>query len=89
MRSQDPIRAENDIKRIRESIFLLSEAEYWPKNITISQWEEYWKRKYQVSDNFEELIAEISFFLYGSNKACDTLKLSTQLLALIKERKKR
>jgi len=77
-----------DIRRIRESIFLLSEAEYWSKNITVSQWAGNWKRKYQVSDNFEELIGEISFCLYGSNKECDTMKISTQLLALIKERKK-
>ncbi len=77
-----------DIKETRESITLIAEAEYWPENITISQWANLWKNKYQVSNNFEEFISVLSADLYSSNSNTKTTELSKQLLNIVKNRKK-
>jgi len=77
-----------NIKEIRESITLIAEAEYWPANITISQWANLWKNKYQVSNNFEEFISLLSADLYSLNSDTKTTELSKKLLNIIKNRKK-
>ncbi len=77
-----------DIKGTREAIILITEAEYWPKNITISQWAKLWKDKYQVSNSFEEFISVLSAGLYSSNSNIKTTELSKQLLNIVKNRKK-
>ena len=78
----------NDIKKTRESITLIAEAEYWPENITISQWANLWKNKYQVSNNFEGFISVLSADLYSSNANTKTTELSRKLLNIVKNRKK-
>ena len=55
----------SDIKKIRESIRLLSEAEYWPKNSSMSQWRKDWVNKYRVNDDFENLMNMLSAFFYS------------------------
>ena len=51
---------QNKVENIRESIKLLTEAEYWPKNITVTQWGVYWKNKYQVKDSFDDFVKKLS-----------------------------
>jgi hypothetical protein len=80
---------DNNIKGVRESIRLLAEAEYWSKNITLSQWGVYWKNKYKVDKGFEILISTLSTYFYSSKESGNSNKLSSELLALIKNRKKR
>ena len=77
-----------DIKETRVAIILIAEAEYWPKNITISQWAKLWKNKYQVSNNFEEFISVLSADLYSSNTNTKTTVLNKQLLNIVNNRKK-
>lgn len=82
----DKLRENKGIKGIRESINLIAEAEYWPKNTTISQWAILWKNKYQVSNNFDEFISMLSAGLYGSNTKIT--ELSKEFLKLVENRKK-
>ncbi len=76
------------IKETRESIILIAESEYWPANITISQWANLWQNKYQVSNNFEEFVSLLSADLYSLNSDTKTTELSKQLFNIIKNRKK-
>ena len=75
--------------QIKASIRLIAEAEYWPNNMTISQWGNNWKKRYQVNDNFDDLIQKISSFLYGLETNFDLNELSSELHSLIKNRKRR
>ena len=79
---------DNNIKGIRESIILLAEAEYWPKNITIRQWAKLWGNKYQVNKNFEEFITMLSDYFYAANSNHKSNELSLQLLNLVRNRMK-
>ena len=78
----------NNISNIRESIRLLSEAENWPKNITITQWGEYWKNKYKVNDGFDDFVEKLSICFYGTAEARNTDNLNFELLMLIKSKNK-
>jgi len=79
----------NNIKGIRESIRLLAESECWSKNVTLSQWGVCWKNKYKVDNNFETLMSTLSTYFYSSKESGNSNKLISELLALIKNRKKR
>lgn len=75
-------------KQMKESLQLIAEAEYWPKNMTISQWGDNWKKKYQVSDSFDDLMQKTSSFLYSLETNNDINELGLQLHSLIKNRKR-
>jgi len=79
----------DSIKYIRQATQLLAEAERWPKNITVSQWAEFWQDKYKVDSRFENLINQLSSLLYSSDKDIDIKKISQQMLALVNNRIKR
>ena len=74
--------------QIKESMQLIAEAEYWPKNLTISQWGNNWGKKYQVNDGFDDLIQKISSFCYSLESNNDISKLGLQLYNIIKNRKR-
>ena len=78
----------NNISNIRESIRLLSEAENWPKNITITQWGEYWKNKYKVNDGFDDFVEQLSTCFYRTAEEHNTDNLNFELLMLIKNKNK-
>lgn len=77
---------DNKVESIRESLRLLTEAEYWPQNITITQWGEYWKNKYQVNDGFDDFIETLSSCFYSASEKHHVDSLSLQLLTLIKNK---
>jgi len=79
---------DNKTDSIRESLRLLIEAEYWPQNITVTQWGEYWKNKYQVNDSFDDFIEELSSYFYSASEEHNVNELSLQLLTLIKNKNK-
>ena len=79
---------DNKVESIRESIKLLTEAEYWPKNITVTQWGEYWKNKYQVNNGFDDFIETLSSCFYSESEKHHKDGLSLQLLTLIKNKNK-
>ena len=79
---------QNNLKKVRESIRLLSEAEYWPKNSSMSQWGKCWANKYQVNNDFESLINMLSAYFYNKKTNCDENELNFRLLELIQNRKK-
>lgn len=78
----------DNLDYIRESLRLLAEAEYWPKNITIRKWSEYWREKYQVNNNFVNLINTLSSCLYSPKENYTSNELSLQLLELVNNRKR-
>lgn len=78
---------DNKVKNIRKSIRLLIESECWPKNITVTQWGEYWKNKYQVSNDFDIFIERLSSCFYSTSEEHNVDRLSSQLLILIKNKK--
>ena len=75
-------------KQIKESMRLIAEAECWPENMTISQWGNNWKNKYQVNDSFDDLMQKISSYLYGLESNSDINKLGLQIYSLIKNKKR-
>lgn len=75
---------EYKIESIREALKLLTEAEHWKENITISQWGENWKEKYHVTNNFDAFIEQLSYCFYSTSEECKTKELSAQLTLLIK-----
>lgn len=79
---------DNKIEGIRESIRLLIESEYWPQNITVTQWGEYWKNKYRVNNGFDDFIKTLSSYFYSTSEEHNTDDLSLQLLTLIKDKNK-
>ena len=79
---------DNKVESIRESIKLLTEAEYWPQNITVTQWGEYWKNKYQVNNGFDDFIETLSSYFYSASEEHNTDDLSLQLVTLIKDKNK-
>lgn len=78
----------SNIKKVRESIRLLSEAEYWPKNSSMRQWRKCWINKYQVNNDFDNLINMLSAYCYSKKSSCNANELSLRLLELIQNRKK-
>ena len=76
------------VESIRKSIRLLTEAESWPQNITVTQWGEYWKNKYQVNDSFDNFIEKLSSYFYSASEEHNVNELSLQLLTLIKNKNK-
>ena len=78
----------NNATQIKKSLQLIAEAEYWPKNLTISQWGNNWGKKYQVNDGFDDLIQKISSFCYSLESNNDISKLGLQLYNIIKNRKR-
>ena len=76
------------VESIRKSIRLLTEAESWPQNITVTQWGEYWKNKSQVNDSFDNFIEKLSSYFYSASEEHNVNELSLQLLTLIKNKKK-
>ena len=79
---------DNNVENLRKSIKLLTEAEYWPKNITVTQWGEYWKNRYQVNDGFDEFIKTLSSCFYNTAEEHNADDLSFKLLMLIKGKNK-
>lgn len=76
---------------IRESIRLLSEAEYWPKNISLKQWKEHWSKKYITDSNFYPFMKDISQTCYGNyidkeDKINDIKDISNKLMDIINNR---
>jgi len=79
---------QTNIKKVRESIRLLSEAEYWPKNSSVRQWGECWKNKYQINNDFENMTNMLSAYFYSKKARYNANELSLHLLKLIQNRKK-
>ena len=81
-----------DIKnttQIKESMKLIAEAECWPKNITICQWGDSWKKKYKVNDSFGDLMQKTSSLFYSLETNNDISELGLQLYSVVKNRKRR
>lgn len=78
----------NSINNTRESIRLLSEAENWPKNITMTQWGGHWKKKYKVNDGFDSFVEKLSTCFYSTAEAHNIDNLNFELLMLIKNKNK-
>ena len=78
----------NNATQIKKSLQLIAEAECWPKNLTISQWGNYWEKKYQVNNGFNDLIQKISSFCYSLETNSDINELGLQLYNIIKNRKR-
>ena len=81
------LKEENNDKRLRESIRLFAESEYWPKNITISHWGNLWSGKYQTNNDFEEFIKQLTLCFYNTKNDYYSNKLNSEFINLIKNRK--
>lgn len=68
---------------IREAIHLLSQSEFWPVNLTISQWGEMWESKYQTKSDFKILINDLSSALYSPNSSHNLNEIAENLRALL------
>ena len=81
------LKEENNIIRLRESIRLFSESEFWPKNLTISDWGKFWSGKYQTNNDFEEFIKKLTLCFYNTRNDHYSKKLNSEFISLIENRK--
>ena len=79
---------QNGIINIRESINLIAESEFWPKNMSLSQWAKCWGRKYNVNKDFYEFMQELSNNIYSNNSNGKQYDLHSKLLNLVNTRKR-
>jgi len=76
--------------QLKESIVLLSLAEKWPENITVSQWYEMWLGKYHKQKYDQEFILSLSNILYSETQATydELLHISSLLKNIVQTRKR-
>ncbi|MCW8986514.1 MAG: hypothetical protein OQK75_02485 [Gammaproteobacteria bacterium] len=72
---------------IRVALQLLAQSEFWPVNLTVSQWKSLWINKYQAEEKFDILIDEISCALYSSSLEHNLTELAENLRMLINNKK--
>lgn len=77
---------QKNTRAIREAIRLIASAEYWVKNITLTQWCEMWSGKYKTGMDFKALCKALSDALYQSQSQHDVSKLSQQLILLLENK---
>ncbi len=56
-----------DKREIRKALKLIANAEYWPENISLTHWAEYWSNKYRINSDFKQLMQNISQAYYADN----------------------
>lgn len=76
------------VNEIRNSIQLISAAENWPVNITLSQWQKHWSDKYITNRRFIELMSEISDLFYNNKIDISCSELSAELHSIINTKKR-
>lgn len=79
---------DNSVSCLRRAIKLLTESEFWPDNMTIKQWGERWKEKYQVNNGFDDFINGTSNSFYAESKNQQVKDLCVQLEQLINNKKR-
>lgn len=70
-------------RAIRESLKLIAEAEYWNTNLTITQWCQLWKKKYQTDSDFETNCNALSNLCYQSKTGDNMRNINENLINLI------
>lgn len=78
----------NDNTNIRGFVTLIAESEFWPKNITLSQWAVFWENKYQVNNNYDVLMGILSDNMYSKKSSKELKELQSQLIDLVSSRKR-
>jgi len=68
---------------IRESLKLIAEAEYWNTNLTITQWCQLWKKKYQTGSDFKINCNALSDLCYQSKTGHNISNINKNLIYLI------
>ena len=51
---------------VRAGLRMVARAESWPENLSLSEWAERWRMKYQPSPQFDETIISLSRAYYGN-----------------------
>jgi len=72
---------------IREAIRLLSEAEYWPRNTSLSQWSHNWSEKYLTDARFSKLVNSISQVCYAQYNKDRLNNIAKELTDIINNKK--
>ena len=75
-----------EVKNLKKALELLIEAEYWEKNITVTQWGKEWKNKYRTNHSFDNLVKSLSSCFYSSSEEYNIKELSLQLEHIIKNK---
>ena len=52
---------------VRAGLRMVATAESWPENLSLSEWAERWRMKYQPSPQFDETIISLSRAYYGND----------------------
>ena len=73
---------------IRESLRLIAAAENWTENISLTKWQENWKKTYQTDTRFLELVNHLSQLFYSAITHSDINGSAEKLSQLIIQRKK-
>ncbi|GMR15862.1 MAG: hypothetical protein BMS9Abin31_0156 [Gammaproteobacteria bacterium] len=77
-----------DKKDIRSALKLIANAEYWPENMSLTHWADYWSNKYKTNSSFKQLIKNISQTYYADNNenVDDLNELANKLIDILENR---
>lgn len=74
---------------IRDALKLISRSECWPNNLSLTQWQENWSKKYATDLTFRQLFNEISLACYSNedfNKE-NLANIARKLVCVFEDRK--
>lgn len=88
LRAKELLHNAENLSGIKDSLKLIAEAEHWPVNTTLTQWQKCWSEKYISNKHFTELITEISEASYKNNEDINFSRLGNEFLNVIQTRKR-
>lgn len=71
---------------IRQAVNLLSRAEGWPENISLTQWKVFWSEKYNTDSEFSQLLQQLSGLMYAGKQSESIKELANKLIAIVENR---
>jgi len=77
------------IPDMRLALKMISQAEYWPENMSLKQWKKCWSNKYVTDESFNQLMNDLSLAFYGSFDFNENnmAVIVNKLIIIIKKRK--
>jgi hypothetical protein len=80
----DLIEKASTIVDIRKAITILARAEGWPANMTLRNWTRHWRSHFNVNDDFDVLMKQLSKASYSKDHLIDLDRFRAKLLTQIR-----
>jgi len=80
----DLIEKANTILDVRKALYILARAEDWPNNMTLRSWALHWRSNFNVNDDFDTLINQLSKASYSKEHLIDLDRFRAELLTQVR-----